>query len=52
MRLEIEIQTIGDFEEKDLMDFVEWQLSGGSIQNDNPFIKNENGAEIVRVDVL
>tara|TARA_R110000803_G_C11875357_1_gene309019 strand:+ start:618 stop:776 length:159 start_codon:yes stop_codon:yes gene_type:complete len=52
MRLEIEIQTIGDFEEKDLMDFVEWQLSGGSIQNDNPFIAAVGGSEIVRVDIL
>tara|TARA_R110000822_G_scaffold80191_2_gene191236 strand:- start:10406 stop:10564 length:159 start_codon:yes stop_codon:yes gene_type:complete len=51
MRLELEIQTIGDFEEKDLIRFIEWQLEGGSIQNDNPFIKDTGGAEIVRVDV-
>lgn len=51
MKIELEIQTIGDFDEKDLKDFIEFSLAGGSIKGDNPFIVGDEGSEIVRVDV-
>lgn len=51
MTITLEISTIGDYEDQDLRDFIEFELSGGSIANDNPFIIDEGGAEITRVDL-
>ncbi len=46
-RLTIEIKTLGVYTEQEIQDYIIWQLSGGSIDNDNPFINEECEAEIV-----
>jgi len=47
----IEIKATGEFTEEELSDYIIWQLRGGSIDSDNPFIKDESEAEINDVDV-
>lgn len=43
--LRISIKATGDYTEQELIDFIIFELRGGSIENDNPFIM-EDGAEI------
>jgi hypothetical protein len=51
MRIVLDIRTTGEFSEQELKDFIEFELQGGSLSNDNPFILDESEAQITRVDV-
>lgn len=48
-RLLISIETTGDYTEQELIDFIIFELRGGSIDIDNPFV-SEDGAEITDCD--
>lgn len=49
--MELEIIVKGNYEHQELKDFIEFQLLGGGISEDNAFIREDDGAEITRVDV-
>lgn len=47
----IEIKATGDYTAQELQDYIVWQLRGGSLDSDNPFIKDESEAEILDCEV-
>ena len=51
MRIVMEIETTGYFNEQELKDFIEFELQGGSLNINNPFIQEDSDAEIIRVDI-
>jgi len=50
MIVTLDIRTTGDFEEQELLDFIEFNLGFGSLKQDNPFINEDYNAEITRVN--
>lgn len=50
-RFIVEIRATGEFSEQELMDFIVFQLRGGSLDNDNAFIREDCEAEIIDCDV-
>ncbi|GIJ92808.1 hypothetical protein CAPN002_00260 [Capnocytophaga stomatis] len=51
--LTINIKTRGaSFTEKELKNYIEFQLGFGSLSSDNPFIENNSKLEIMDADVV
>ena len=50
MIVTLDISTTGDFEEQELLDFIEFNLGFGSLKQDNPFINEDFNAEITSVN--
>lgn len=50
-RFIVEIRATGNFSEQELMDFIVFQLRGGSLYSDNAFIRENCEAEIIDCDV-
>ena len=48
--IEVKVTTSGNHTEQELKDFIEFELQGGTLESENPFVKDEDSAEITRLD--
>ena len=51
MRIELEVNAVGEFTEEELKDFIQFEVMGGGISQYNPFVDEDETAEIVDVDI-
>ena len=47
----IEIKANGNFTEQELKDYIIFELRGGSLDSDNPFISDDCEANIIDCDI-
>jgi len=43
----IEVKAIGKYTTQELENYIVWQLRGGALHCENPFIKDKSEAEII-----
>jgi len=43
----IEIKATGKYTTQELENYIVWQLRGGALHSENPFIKDKSEAEII-----